>query len=53
MLNFSKAFLKYLSETHFDMRFPTSRALPKKFFGRRIGIFMLAIRDLKDEFIDL
>jgi hypothetical protein len=35
------------------IRFPTGRALPQKFFGSHIGIVVLVVRDLKDEFIDL
>jgi hypothetical protein len=33
--------------------FPTSRALPKKFFGGHISIVVFVVRDFKDEFIDL
>ncbi|MGD0716771.1 MAG: hypothetical protein ABR979_01720 [Halobacteriota archaeon] len=32
---------------------PTSRALPKKFFGSHVGIVILIVRDFKDEFINL
>ncbi|MGB7901801.1 MAG: hypothetical protein WCG09_05135 [Halobacteriota archaeon] len=33
--------------------FPTSRALPQKFFGSNIDIVVFVVRDFKDEFIDL
>ncbi|MGA8070801.1 MAG: hypothetical protein WB946_04805 [Halobacteriota archaeon] len=35
------------------IRFPTGRALPKKFFGGHIGKVVFVVRDFKDEFIDL
>jgi hypothetical protein len=31
---------------------PTGRTLPHKFFGGHIGVVVLVVRDLKDEFID-